>query len=80
MSCATFLFAKSVSLGIPCKVLLIDFGLEPTTKNMDWLRNQVNGLISLYGNGSDTDLSDETRTMLSNLIIRMAYDNLCINT
>lgn len=60
--------------------ILIDFGLEPTPRNMNWLRDQFYGLISLYGDGSDKRLPDETRSMLVNLIIRMAYDNLCVNT
>jgi hypothetical protein len=59
--------------------ILIDFEIEPTTENMNWLRNQVNELIALHGNGLDKDITDEARIMLSNLVIRMAYDNLCIN-
>jgi hypothetical protein len=61
-----------------CKIL-IDFEIEPTTMNMNWLRNQVNELITLQGNVLCTDIPDDARIMLSNLVIRMTYDNLCIN-
>jgi hypothetical protein len=58
--------------------ILIDFELEPTANNMSWLRSEIDGLISLYGKGLDSNLPDEARTMLNNLITRMAYDTLCV--
>lgn len=58
--------------------ILVDFELDATGENMEWLKRQVDGLVSLYENKYDLHLPDATRSMVKNLIIRMAYDKLCI--
>jgi hypothetical protein len=58
--------------------ILVDFELGPTNENMEWLKQQVGGLVSLYENKYNLHLPDATRSMVKSLIIRMAYDKLCI--
>ena len=50
MSCATFLFAKSVSLGIPCKVLLIELAKDTflTSGNLLVVSKIAADLLSLF--------------------------------
>jgi hypothetical protein len=50
MPCATFLFAKSVSLGIPCKVLLIELAKDtfPTSGNLLVISKIAADLLSLF--------------------------------
>src|ERR671932_2834984 len=50
MSCATFLFAKSVSLGIPCKVLLIELAKDTflTSGNLLVISKIAADLLSLF--------------------------------
>lgn len=58
--------------------ILVDFDLEPTEENMNWLKKEVTDLISLYEEKYAISLPDETRSMIKNLLVRMAYDKLCI--
>jgi hypothetical protein len=50
MSCATFLFAKSVSLGMPCKVVLIELGKGSffTSGNLLVISKIAADLLSLF--------------------------------
>jgi hypothetical protein len=58
--------------------ILVDFDIQTTSENMQWLKKQIDGLVLSSESIHNTNLPDQTRSMLSKLIIRMAYDKLCV--
>jgi hypothetical protein len=58
--------------------ILIDFDIETSSENISWLKKNVGNLISLYEKKYDVQLQDYMRSVLEKLVIRMAYDKICL--
>jgi hypothetical protein len=58
--------------------ILMDFELDPTSENTAYLMRQTDEIVSIYENKYQIRLPDATRSMVKNLIVRIAYDKLCI--
>jgi hypothetical protein len=59
--------------------ILSDFGLQLTEENLAWLRSSIDILINLYQRKYKTNLPAETFSMIFNLLVRVAYDRLCLH-
>ena len=59
--------------------LLLDYGLEPSRENMDWIKKDALELISQYEKKYDVQLEEDMRATLQKLAIRVAYDRICMN-
>ena len=58
--------------------ILMDFDIESSPENIDWLKKDVGNLISLYEKKYNVQLEDYMRSILEALVIRMAYDKICL--
>ena len=58
--------------------ILVNFGLEITAENKEWLTKEINELISYYEQQADLSLPEALRMGLVGLVARIAYDGLCI--
>lgn len=58
--------------------ILADFSIETTPENIDWVKKNVNDLISLYEKKYQLQLESYMRSALEKLAVRMAYDRICL--
>lgn len=58
--------------------ILFEFDMEGTEDNLPLMKKMVSNIISHYEEKEEMILPEETRVMIYNLIVRMAYDKLCL--
>jgi hypothetical protein len=73
------LYEKAAADDLVQKILM-DFDIDQNSNNVEWFYKQMDEMLSNYEAHYDVQLPEETRSMLKNLMIRMVYDKLCINT